>query len=155
MDEPQVLALQSGKTMILAVAIPDSDEASAMFLATSVRPKHWEEYLDSSVDLRFLFTYPRNRTLYYFNLMAMTEAMVVVMTPFEGSPPEEHLPLPRIFATDHTTEFERPVRASGSEILVIDGDWEMPEFGQFYQKYSDIYAFTASTANYVRPDRDP
>lgn len=153
LDEPQVLALSiSAGLMVVAVAVPDNDPNKSMFLATTVRTRHWEAYLDGTVDLRYLFLYPRGRLLYYFDLMKMKNNKVL-MEPFLGQIPDDHLPLPRLFSSDHTTEFTAGARASDKETLLIDGEWEMPEFGQFYQKYADVYAFFASTKNWADPTR--
>lgn len=153
LDEPQVLALSiSAGLMVVAVAVPDNDPEKSMFLATTVRTRHWEAYLDGTVDLRYLFLYPRGRLLYYFDLMTMKNNKVL-MEPFVGLVPDDHLPLPRLFSSDHTTDISAGVRASDKETLVIDGEWEMPEFGQFYQKYADVYAFLASTKNWADPTR--
>lgn len=138
--------------MVVAVAIPDNDPEKSIFLATTVRTRHWEAYLDGTVDLRYLFLYPRGRLLYYFDLMKMKNNQVL-MEPFVGQIPDDHLPLPRLFSSDHTTEFTAGAKATDTETLVIDGEWEMPEFGQFYQKYADVYAFFASTKNWADPLR--
>ncbi|WP_262032562.1 hypothetical protein [Microvirga sp. Mcv34] len=153
LDEPQLLALRAQKAHVVAVAVPSEDPDEALFLAVTVSSRNWESYLDGTTDLRFLFTYPKDRLLYYFDLMAMKDNKVT-MTPFSGLVPEEHLPLPRLFSTEHTEEFDIGGRAEDEEHLIIDGEWEMPEFGQFYQRYSDIYAFVASLQNWSDPNRD-
>ncbi len=153
LDEPQVLALKVGQSVhVVAVAVPSPNPNESKFLATTVRASHWEAYLDGTVDLRYLFVYPRGRLLFYFDLMKMKDNRVM-MEPFVGQVPDDHLPLPRLFSSDHTTEFSVSARASDQETLLIDGEWEMPEFGQFYQKYSDVYAFFASTKNWADPNR--
>lgn len=153
LDEPQLIALVSEKLHILAIAVPDDDQEVAKFLATTVSQQNWESYLDGNTDLRFLFTYPRLRKLYYFNLHKLNDEGEVFMTPASGLVPEEHLPSPRLFSSEHTKDFELAARASDEEKLIIDGEWEMPQFGEFYQKYSDMYAFLASLSNWSDPQK--
>jgi hypothetical protein len=71
------------------------------------------------------------------------------MDPFFGALPEEHLPEPRMFAEFHTEELEVDPLAKGEEVLIVDGEWDMPEFGTFYQRFADVYAFIAATKNYI------
>lgn len=152
-DEPHLLLLQSGTTKLLAVAIPTPNEAAALFLAVTVQPHTWDRYIAGNCDLRFLFTFPRNKILYYFDLMQMhinEVKMYLADTPI----PEEHLPLPRIFADDHTNDWEPIPRSPHVEALAIDGRWEMHEFGSFYQKYADVYALIA-TVKIWRDDSTP
>lgn len=147
MDEPQVVTLVSQKTRIVAVAIPYGNETMSMFLATSASDRDWNRYLDGTVDLRYLFTVPSVRTLYHFDLQSMKEKKVK-MTPWEGDLDERYLPLPRFFSSNHTEDYAAGERASDPEKLLIDGEWELTDFGQFQQKFSDIYAFLAATRNW-------
>ncbi|MEN5278170.1 hypothetical protein ABE527_14615 [Brucella sp. TWI432] len=153
LDEPQLIALVSEKLPILAIAVPDEDHEVAKFLATTVSQQNWESYLDGNTDLRFLFTYPRMRRLYYFDLHDLNSEGELFMTPASASVPEEHLPSPRLFSSEHTNDFELAARASDEEKLIIDGEWEMPQFGEFYQKYSDMYAFLATLSNWSDPNK--
>lgn len=150
MDEPQLIALTAGKAPVLAVAVPDEDQSVARFLAVTLSPTNWESYLEGNTDLRFLFTYPRTRLLYYFDLMKLKNNEVW-LEPAGEHVPEEHLPLARLFSSEHTEEYELPARPNDEEKIIIDGEWDMSEFGAFYQKYADIYAFIASTSNWHNP----
>jgi hypothetical protein len=153
LDEPQLLLLTAGTTRILAVAIP-YPEGGAKFLAVTVQQNNWEMYIHGHCDLRFLYTYPRNKILYYFDLMQM-EGDTVKMTVADPDIPPEHLPCPRIFASHHTTEWEEAPKSAQIENLAIDGQWEMSEFGKFYQKYADIYALISSVkrwSDHATPD---
>lgn len=143
MDEPQVITMMSQKTRIVAVAIPDEDPQKAMFLATTVAEKDWTKYLDGTVDLRYLFTYSV-RVHYFFDLYDMKDKKVM-MTPLDGPADEDHLPSQRFFSTNHTEEYKADDRATDTEKLLIDGEWELQDFGQFQQKYADIYAFIIAT----------
>ncbi|MES0108363.1 hypothetical protein [Mesorhizobium sp. M0013] len=103
-DEPQLLALKAGKSLVTAVAIPDNNQEAAKFLATTVSQKDWDSYLDESVDLRYLFTYSTQRLRYTFDLKKLNKRRVM-MDPFEQEIPEKYLPHPRFFADNHTEEF--------------------------------------------------
>lgn len=150
LDEPQVITLVSRNTRIIAVAIPYGNPQSSMFLATTVTPQDWQKYLDGSVDLRYLFTFPKVRILYHFDLNLLQNDKVM-MTPWVGDLPDEYLPLPRFFSTNHTEEYAPDDRAADKEKLLIDGEWELTDFGQFQQKFADIYGFIISTNNYADP----
>jgi hypothetical protein len=144
MDEPLVVTLKSGATQLIATAIP-SDSDKAQFLAVTVTQRDWEDYLDGSVDLRYLYTYPTVRHLYNFNLYDVDRDGKVLMERFDAEEiPEGMLPLPRFFSRSHTEEFSKTKTATDVENLSIDGEWDMPEFGTFYNKYSDIYYFVSA-----------
>lgn len=147
MDEPQVITLVAGKTRIVAVAIPYANETMSMFLATSASDRDWNRYLDGTVDLRYLFTVPAVRTSYFFDLQEMKDKKVK-MTPWTGEIAERYLPLPRFFSSNHTEDYAADERASDPEKLLIDGEWELTDFGQFQQKFSDVYVFLAATRNW-------
>lgn len=146
-DEPQLIHLLSRQTHVIAVAIPCDDDGKSMFLAATVHPNDWQDYLDGVVDLRYLFVYPRFRNLYTFNIKDINQNEIV-MFPFDGDAPEEYLPQPRFFSENHTEEFDVAIQIKDTESLVVDGSWDMPEFGDFYQRYSEIYAFIVATANW-------
>jgi len=149
-DEPQVLALKAGKSLIAAVAIPDPNPEASKFLATTVAQKDWDSYIDESVDLRYLFTYPTLRLKYTFDLRKLKKNRVL-MDPFDGEVPENWLPQPRFFAEYHTEEFDGADFQASSETLIVDGNWDMPEFGKFYQRYSDIYSLLVAILNWREP----
>ncbi|OYD03925.1 hypothetical protein AMK08_CH101954 [Rhizobium sp. N4311] len=146
-DEPQLVLLKDRDLPIVAVAIPDDDPRKSMFLATTLPRKEWQSYLDGNCDLRYLFTYPKARLVYTFDLNTMQDN-IVRMDPYLEAIPEELLPEPRMFSVFHTEELPVEPMASDEEVLVVDGEWDMPEFGNFYQRYSDVYAFIAAIKNW-------
>ncbi|MBY5399760.1 hypothetical protein HFN01_33750 [Rhizobium leguminosarum] len=146
-DEPQLILLKDKGVPIIAVAIPDDNPAKMMFAATTMIRRDWQAYLDGNCDLRYLFTYPKMRHVYTFDYCTLKDNSVL-MDPFFGPLPEEYLPDPRMFAEFHTEELQVDPLAKGEEVLVVDGEWDMPEFGTFYQRYSDVYAFIAAVRNY-------
>ena len=143
MDEPHLLLLKSFKTNVIALAVASPPE-EAKFIATTVSGRDLEAYIDGHVDLRYLFTYPSQRSTYTFNLMKMVDNKVM-MSPFEGKIPEQDLPSPRFFSTSHTEESEDLAGPTHTQKLEVDGEWDMPDFGEFYSRYSDVYYFLSAS----------
>ncbi len=143
-DGPQLILFEAGTMRILGIAIPDTDQSESKFLSVTVTNSNWQKYIRGNCDLRYLFTYPKDRNLFYCDLQKLKNDRLW-MEPYDGEVPEEHLPLSRIFAEDHTHEWDKLSSPIGVEKLGIDGSWEMQEFGQFYQRYSDIYGFISAT----------
>jgi hypothetical protein len=152
MNEPLLIQLKSYKTPVLALAIPSADKQQAKFIATTVSAKDLSSYLEGHVDLRYLFTYPFNRSIYMFDLMTMKDNKVV-MLPFEGPIPEELLPSPRFFATSHTHDYTDNAPPPAVETLVVDGEWDMPDFGEFYSRYSDVYYLLSASHAFTDENR--
>lgn len=147
-DEPHVITLKSRGVRVLAVAVPDEDESNqAKFLGVTVTDRDWERYLDGVVDLRYVFTFPKVRLLYTFDLNSMKNN-AVLMEPFDYDIPESFLPLPQFFSSSHTEVYGRDETPADTEKLLIDGEWELTDFGQFQQKYSDVYTFVITTKNW-------
>ncbi|MEY9782253.1 hypothetical protein [Sinorhizobium fredii] len=147
-DEPQLLLLTAQSVNVIAVAIPDADDTKSMFLAATLTRKDWQSYMDGAVDLRYLFTYPKSRLAYTFDLNQMNSGEVM-LAPFTDALPEEYLPESRMFSSLHTEDLPVEPTAVGAETLYVDGEWDMPEFGAFYQRYSDVYSFIAATRNWA------
>lgn len=143
-DEPLLIRLASFKTAVIAVAIP-SPAGKSMFLGAAVPNKELEAYIEGEVDLLFLFKYSFNRNLYTFDLLTMKDGRVM-MSPCDGDAPEEWLPQPRFFSRNHTEESLHSESVdSDTETLLVDGEWDMPDFGEFYSRYADLYYFLAAT----------
>lgn len=153
-DEPQLLALKAGKSLVAAVAVPDDNPDVSKFLATTVSQRDWDAYLEENVDLRYLFTYSTQRNRYTFDLKKLNKRRIMMET-FEQDIPERYLPAPRFFADNHTEEFNEQDFQAGSETLIVDGSWDMPEFGRFYQRYADIYSFLVAFLNWKADDVAP
>lgn len=147
-DEPQVIHLMSKTVPMVAVAIPsDNQPEASMFVATTATQQNWRSYLNGASDLRYLFTYPSTRSIYTFDMHKIKDNRVL-MTPWEGDIPEDYLPQPQFFSRFHTEDFSEHEVKSQTEKLLVDGDWELQEFGRFYQKYSDVYAFLVAIMNW-------
>lgn len=147
-DEPQVILLKDKEVPIVAVAIPDDDLEASKFFATTVTKRDWQSYMDGSCDLRYLFAYPTTRHTYTLDLNKASKGKLM-LEPFFENIPEDYLPQPRFFSSYHTEKLELPPMAPDEEVLYVDGEWDMPEFGNFYQRYSEVYAFIAATKNWT------
>jgi hypothetical protein len=143
MDEPLVVTLIAGKhTRIVAVAIKDEDSSKSMFFAVSVTKRDWTRYLDGVTDIRYLFTETVVKTYFTFDLEEIDSKNIISMTVWHRSAPEDWLPSPRFFSENHTEDYAAVEdRPADLEKLLIDGEWQLPEFGRFQQRFSDIYAF--------------
>jgi len=150
-DEPQLFCLTAGKSMIIALAVPEVEDSEFDHIAASVTQKNWERYLGGYVDVRYLFTYPFHRSLYVFHSKDFAEDGVM-LRPWENEFSEQLLPSHGIFSSSHTEEFGDFEEADEEEQLFIDGEWQLNEFGSFYQRYSDIYFFSAAVKNVDRQD---
>ncbi|WP_456659554.1 hypothetical protein [Bradyrhizobium sp. JR3.5] len=141
MDEPHLILLKTFKTHVVALAVPSPPD-EARFIATTVSSRDMEAYKDGHVDLRYLFTYP-SRSIYTFDLMKMVDNKVM-MEPFEEQVPEHYLPSPRFFSSSHTDDEDAAIGSTHIQSLVVDGEWDMPDFGEFYGRYSDVYYFLSA-----------
>lgn len=152
MDEPLLVHLKSQKAHLLALAVREDDPNKAPYVATTVSTKDFESYMEGHVDLRYVFTYPTGRSTYTFDMMEMKDNKIS-MTPFEGKLPEAYLPAPRFFSTSHTHDLAEAITPLGVERLDVDGEWDMPDFGDFYSRYSDVYYFLAATHAFADSNR--
>jgi len=152
-DGPQLISLFASKTRLVAVGIPKKPTETSPFLAVSVQTKDWEKYLEGTVDLRYLFTIPKVRRHYMFDLDT-AEDNRVWMKLYEDEIDETYLPSPKFFSSSHTEDTNTPMHATDTERLLVDGEWELTDFGQFQQKFSDMYAFLASTSIWRDKSRD-
>ena len=148
-DEPQLVLLATKAAKIVGVAVELPDFAMP-FLGVTVSDADWDKYIRGHVDLRYLFEYPRFRKLYVFELTKLKNEHIY-MSPWEGAVPDELLPSQRFFARHHTEKLGKAnliSEGSRSQNFTIDGEWDLPEFGRFYSKISDVYAFCYSLAGY-------
>lgn len=124
----------------IACAIPDEDGALAHYFAVFVARKHFVNYFNEQCDLRFLFTFASGRKYFTFAELP-SDGKSVRMKEFQGEPPEEYLPDARFFASAHTSAWGLHNEVGVEQRIFIDGNWDMQEFGSFYQKFADIYSF--------------
>lgn len=146
-DEPQLILLQSSKSKVIAVAI-DRDEMAHPFLASVISEEDWQRYARGIVDLRYLFLYAAVGYLYVFDLGKMSGAEVS-MQRYSQAVSEDILPSRQFFSRDHTESLPLDLQAVGVQAFAIDGAWDLPDFAQFYDKFSDIYAFSLAVMKYA------
>ncbi len=144
-DDLQVAVLSNQRSKFIAVAVPDPSDN--YFLVTSVTSDNLKQYLAEVVDLRFLFTYPHKRSSFYCHIADFNESIRLVR--HDAQIPEDHLPERGFFSRFHTHEFIEEAVPQGSEILKLDGQWELFDFARFQAKFSDVYAFLAALKNVI------
>ncbi|MDQ2089270.1 hypothetical protein [Marimonas arenosa] len=132
-----------GTSYFFASAMPDDDGDVAYYIVVSAKPSVVKRYFRGQCDLRFLYTYAKDAVFFCAGADDILSERVKLVL-FEGEVTEDHLPAPRLFSSSHTSDYGFEEGQSGEEVLFVDGEWEMPEFGDFYSRYSDVYLFLAS-----------
>jgi hypothetical protein len=131
----------TGVQHFLACAIPDTDGFVDHYLAVFVVRAHLDKYFNEQCDLRFLFTYAGGKKFYRIDKLVHADRGMTILEEFQGEVTEAMLPDGRFFASAHTSNYGLNDIASGEQRLLIDGNWDMQEFGTFYQKFSDLYSY--------------
>lgn len=141
--EVALLSRKQGKGVqhFVACAIPDSDGFVDYYLAVLVVRAHLDKYFNEQCDLRFLFTYAGGKKFYKFESLIDADKGMTVLEEYTADVSEVMLPDSRFFASAHTSNYGLSDIASGEQRLLIDGNWDMQEFGTFYQKFSDLYSY--------------
>lgn len=152
--EPQLVLFRKKKTNYLAVAVDPQDSPNVDFVCISVKVNDWEKYLNGHVDLHYLFTYPFNRKRFTLRYTDWNNDKAK-LKPYDEAFSDDLLPGKGIFARHHTEDFNTNNLKRSVNQLFIDGDWELNEFGKFYQKYSDVYSFVSIAKNYNNPNVKP
>jgi len=146
-DEPLVILGTAGKSRVLGVAVPSKFENK--FLFVSVSQKDWENYIRDALDLRYLFLFPKKRSIYYSEIKSFKPSAPFNLVRFEGTIPEDHLPETGFFASQHTEPFSAAELSTEKEKLNLAGQWELQDFGSFQQKFTDVYSFSALLKQWV------
>jgi hypothetical protein len=146
LGEPLLVLLKTKKNRLIAAAIDEEDLPGSNFVCVSMSNRNWEKYIDGHVDLRFLFAYPSQRLRYSFSYHDWKEDKIQLKR-YEDPFHEELLPSKGLFSREHNSEYGKNKQPAQQEELFIDGEWELNEFGKFYQKYSDLYVVTAALKN--------
>jgi hypothetical protein len=150
-DEPHLVYFKSDKAHILAVAVNPLPNSADDYFAATVSQKNWDRYLEGKVDLWYLLSYASQRNNYTFNSAKLRDGSVM-MSPLVGALPISYLPEQGIFSDCHTEDFALG-RTEGEieESLFIAGEWGVNEIGVFYQKYSDMYFYSAALDVLLNP----
>lgn len=154
-DDPLVVLLTKaagkGRSYFLASAIPDIEGDLDYYFCVSVKPGVLKRYLRNQCDLRYVYTFAPQRSYFRAEKHEILSEKVSLVA-FSGDLSEDLLPAGRFFASDHTTEYGLEETASYEETLFVDGDWEMSEFGDFYRRFADLYAYFASAMKLSDPN---
>lgn len=144
-DVPAIalLSRKQGKGIqhFVSCAIPDADGFIDYYLVVLVIRAHLDKYFNEQCDLRFLFTYAGGKKFYRADKLVEANKGMTELSEFSEEITEDLLPDSRFFASSHTSNYGLNDIAAGDQRLLIDGNWDMQEFGTFYQKFSDLYSY--------------
>lgn len=141
-DIPEVSLLKrkSGKGMqnYIACAVPDDDGCLEFYFVVFVARKNLIDYFNDQCDLRYLFAFATGRK--YFTTKSVT-AEKITIEEFTDSVTEKFLPDMQFFASNHSVRYGIDIPVATEQRLLIDGNWDMDEFGSFYTKFADLYSY--------------
>lgn len=143
-DGPKVILLKTpGMSLIIAVAIfkPDLDEP---FLGAEITRDQLSALADEEFGLQYLFLKPKFKTRFFIDLADLDNGNDVNLVPIAGKIDiSEFLPGRTFFASDFTEEIELSPNGSErvGERILVDGNWEIADFGDLYGGYADLYSF--------------
>lgn len=138
-----LLSKNAGKSTqhFIACAIPDEDGELDYYFAVFVGRQHLIRYFNEQCDLRFLFAFASGRKYFTFKELPKVTDKKFAIQEFDGQPGEDLYPDSRFFVTSHTSDYGIQSEVGVEQRLLIDGHWDMQEFGAFYQKFSDLYSY--------------
>jgi hypothetical protein len=150
MDGPQaVLLSRSEDRKIVAVAV-DRPNYKYPFLGTEIDYTQWERYRRGFVDLHYLFTLPKWKRWFLFDLGAAENSRVTLQPVEKGAFTQSDFPDQGFFAYDHSEPIEETkIAGLVTKRFSTDGKWELADFSEFYGKVSDLYAFFLSLKKYA------
>lgn len=138
--EPLVALFKNNKSFFVASALPSDTGYVKEYLLVTVSPKYVKRYFREENDLRYLFETAPNRRFYVMDASDYGSEEVSIEE-FQHDITEAMLPEPQFFAASHTsTPREFANSHDAHETLLIDGSWEMEDFGIFSARYRDIYS---------------
>lgn len=130
-----------GTQHYIASAIPDECGEVDYYFAVFVGRQHLIKYFNEQCDLRYLFAFATGRKYFTIKDLSPNNKGVVAMEEFTGSLSESLFPDGQFFVTAHTSNYGIGDAIGKEQRLLIDGHWDMQEFGSFYQKFSDLYSY--------------
>lgn len=116
MDGPQAVLLErSADSRIVAVAI-DKEGQRHSFFGAAISFDQWERYRRGTLDLRYLFMFPRWKEWFIFNLEANEEKAVNLQrVPKDAYAEEHYIPEAGFFSYDHS----EPIKSTETESKAI------------------------------------
>lgn len=149
-DVPEVSLLEKkagkGKQNFIACAIPDENGLVDFYFVVFVARQHLIKYFNDQCDLRYLFAFATGRKYYRTKSLSPKK---IILEDFAEEVTEKLFPDMHFFASNHSVPYGIEADISTEQRLLIDGNWDMDEFGVFYTKFSDIYSYEQAI-NYIR-----
>jgi hypothetical protein len=138
-----LLSKNAGKSTqhFIGCAIPSEDGELDFYFVVFVARQHLLRYFNEQCDLRFLFAFASGRKYYKIKELPKDIGEKVSLEEFDGRLEERLFPDARFFVTSHTSNYGIQAEVGIGQRLLIDGHWDMQEFGAFYQKFSDLYSY--------------
>lgn len=144
----------TGLQHYIASAIPDQNGEVDYYFAVFVGRQHLIRYFNEQCDLRFLYAFATGRKYFVLKDLVPSAKGTVAMEEFQGELSENLFPDGQFFVTAHTSKYGITDAIGKEQRLLIDGHWDMQEFGGFYQKFSDLYSY-GQAIEYVRDQNSP
>lgn len=155
-DEPQLVLLErTDKALVIAVAVNDS-RYGAPFYGVEISRKQFVAFMRERFDLLFLFKRPRYSSWYIFDLDAedLNRIELLPLMPTKDLS-ERFFPGAGIFAREINQEVDGSLYSEQDlEKFSIDGNWDLPDFSQFYGKYTDVYVILNSIDVFLDEHQD-
>ncbi|MCG9914977.1 MAG: hypothetical protein MH112_01275 [Phenylobacterium sp.] len=144
-DGPKLILLKTpGTSYIIAVAIVN-EEFDEPFYGAEVTLDQLHCLLEQEYSVRYLFLKPKYKMRFILDLADLDDGPDVKLIETPLSPATvEYLPGRTFFADDFTEEVTlgREIVSRAEERILVDGNWEISDFGDLYGGYSDLYSFT-------------
>jgi hypothetical protein len=151
MDGPQAVLLErTADRKIVAVAISKSG-MHYPFFGAGISFDQWDRYRRGFLDLRYLFMHPRWKEWFVFELPQESGKSVALERAEKDAFAEQnYVPEAGFFSYDHSEPIDVP-HAEGlvTQKYRTDGKWDLPDFGEFYNKITDLYVFFLSLRKFV------
>jgi hypothetical protein len=150
MDGPQAVLLErSADAKIVALAI-DLEGYQNAFFGAEISIEQWDRYRRGFVDLNYLFVYPRYKNWYYFDLAKEQNGFIeLIQAEKNDFTIEQYIPEKGFWAYNHSEKIkEEENKELATQKYSTDGIWDLPDFTQFYNKLTDLYAFFLSLKKY-------
>jgi hypothetical protein len=143
-DGPKIVLLKTpGTSYILGVAIIN-ELYEEPFYGAEISSEQMHELLDGEYSLRYAFIRPKFKQWFVFDLADLDFGTEITLFPLRlSAETEKYLPGRKFFASDFTEELNLGSAVSGKseERILVDGNWEISDFGDLYGGYSDLYSF--------------
>jgi hypothetical protein len=149
LDEPQLVLLSMKENVrIIAVAIHNDEEFGYPFFGAQINEFQFQKYMRGFVDLRFLFSYPKYKRWYIFDLGESDGDEIELEEIDTSIIQNNYLPSSGFFSRDHTESYGIELAQFSTQTFFIDGAWNLQDFSRFYGKYNDIYSLLMSLNKY-------